>query len=142
MLILPEYELIRQIYQGDRTVLFRAIHKPTMEKVIIKTLRSDFPVSADVARLKREYEIGKMLDISGIVKPLGLPKYQNSIALVLEDFDGDTLSAYFPLFRQSLQAFLTAAIQLVKIVGNIHQRYVILKILSQATLLLIPTKRL
>lgn len=36
MLILPEYELIRQIYQGDRTVLFRAIHKPTMEKLLSK----------------------------------------------------------------------------------------------------------
>lgn len=142
MLILPEYELIRQIYQGDRTVLFRAIHKPTMEKVIIKTLRSDFPVSADVARLKREYEIGKLLDISGIVKPLGLPKYQNSIALVLEDFDGDTLSAYFPLFRQSLQAFLTAAIQLVKIVGNIHQKYVIHKDIKPSNIIINPDKQI
>ena len=106
MLILPEYELIRQIYQGERTVLYRAVHKPSMEKVIIKTLRSDFPVSADIARLKREYEIGKMLDFPGIVKPLGLPKHQNSLALIMEDFDGETLSAYFPLFRQSIQAFL------------------------------------
>jgi len=30
MLILPEYELIRQIYQGERTVLYRAVHKPCL----------------------------------------------------------------------------------------------------------------
>ncbi|MDQ0921092.1 histidine kinase [Paenibacillus sp. V4I5] len=142
MLILPEYELIRQIYQGERTVLYRAVHKPSMEKVIIKTLRSDFPISADIARLKREYEIGKMLDFPGIVKPLALPKHQNSLALIMEDFDGETLSAYFPMFRQSIQAFLIAAIQLVKIVGDIHQRYVIHKDIKPSNIIINPEKQI
>ncbi|OPH58733.1 hypothetical protein BC351_23325 [Paenibacillus ferrarius] len=142
MLILPEYELIRQIYQGDRTVLYRAVHKPTMDKVIIKTLRSDFPLSTDIARLKREFEIGKMLDIPGIVKPLGLPKHQNGVALILEDFDGDTLSSYFPLFRQSLQTFLVSAIQLVKIVGDIHQRYVIHKDIKPSNIIMNPERQI
>jgi histidine kinase len=142
MLFLPEYKLIRQIYQGDRTILFRALHKPTKEKVIIKTLRSDFPISADIARLKREYEIGKMLDIPGIVKPLALPKYQNNVALIMEDFDGETLSAYFPVFRQSLQTFLVAAIQLVKIVGDIHQRYVIHKDIKPSNIIINPDKQI
>ncbi|UKS28885.1 AAA family ATPase [Paenibacillus sp. HWE-109] len=142
MLLLPEYDLIRQIYQGDRTVLFRAIHKVTLEKVIIKTLRSDFPIPADIARLKREFEIGSMLDIPGIVKPLALPKHQNGVALILEDFDGETLSAYFPVFRQSLQTFLTSAIQLVKIVGDIHQRYVIHKDIKPSNIIINPEKQI
>ncbi|TXK75172.1 AAA family ATPase [Paenibacillus sp. N3.4] len=142
MFIIPEYELIRQIYQGDRTVLYRAAHRQTLEKVIVKTLRSDFPIPADIARLKREYEIGKLLDISGIVKPLALFKHQNGVALVLEDFDGETLSAYFPVFRQSLRAFLTAAIQLTKIVGEIHQRYVIHKDIKPSNIIINPEKQI
>ncbi|OCT15646.1 hypothetical protein A8709_16420 [Paenibacillus pectinilyticus] len=142
MLILPDYEMIRQIYQGERNVLYRAVHKQTGEKVIIKTLRSDFPVARDLTRLKREYEIGKMLDFSGVVQPLSLPKYHNSVALVMEDFDGETLSTYFPLFRQSVKDFLQAAIQLAKIVGEVHQRYVIHKDIKPSNIIMNRSKQI
>ncbi|MGG1516171.1 AAA family ATPase [Paenibacillus oryzisoli] len=142
MLILPEYELIRQLYQGERTVIYRAVHKVTQEKVIVKTFRSDYPLAADLARLKREFEIGTMLDIPGVVKPIALPKYQNNMALVLEDMEGEPLTAYLPSFRQSLTAFLAAAIQLAKIVGDIHQRYVIHKDIKPSNIIYNRDKQL
>ncbi|NQX57830.1 AAA family ATPase [Paenibacillus qinlingensis] len=126
-MIFPDFEYIRPIHQDERTVLYRAVHKQSMEKVMIKTLRSDFPISSDIARLKREYEIGKMLDIPCVLKPLSLPKFQNNFALILEDFDGEALAHLFPMFRKSIQDFLRAAIQIVKIVGDVHKRYVIHK---------------
>ncbi|MDR6551201.1 AAA family ATPase [Paenibacillus qinlingensis] len=142
MIILPEYEIIRQIYHGERHLLYRAVHKSTGEKVIIKTMSSDFPVAADIARLKREYEIGHMLDIPGIVKPLSLPKYHNSVALVMEDFEGETLSTYFSLFQQSFQAFLQAAIQLAKIVGEVHQRFIIHKDIKPSNIIMNRAKQI
>ncbi|MEW9701395.1 AAA family ATPase [Paenibacillus sp. SI8] len=142
MFTLPEYDVIRQIYQGDRTVLYRASHRETMEKVILKILRSDFPTPPEISRMKREYEIGKSLDIPGVVRPLALLKHRNSLMLVLEDFDGETLSGYFPVFRQSLPTFLTSAIQLVKIVGAIHQRYVIHKDIKPSNIIINPEKQI
>lgn len=142
MQISPDYELIKPIFQGERTILYRAIHKQSGHNVIIKTLRSDFPTSSEMARLTREYEIGKSVDIPGIVKPLSLPKYHSTIALVMEDFDGEPLSTYLPLFRQSLPVFLRAAIQLAKIVGEIHQKYVIHKDIKPSNIILNMDKQI
>jgi len=142
MFSLPDYDVIRQIYQGERNVLYRAAHRRTKEKVIIKMLRSEFPIPSDVSRLKREYEIGKLLEIPGIVRPIEILKHQNGVALVLEDFDGETLSAYFPVFRQSLQTFIVAAIQLVRVIGDIHQRYVIHKDIKPSNIIINPEKNI
>lgn len=142
MLILPEYEILRQIYQSERNILYRAFHKQTGEKVIIKTLNSDFPKAADLARLKREYEIGIGLEIPGIIKPHALLKYQNSVALVMEDFEGETLSTFFPLFQQSIQAFLQAAIHLAKLVGEVHQRYIIHKDIKPSNIIMNRQKQI
>ncbi|CAH1219731.1 Adaptive-response sensory-kinase SasA [Paenibacillus allorhizoplanae] len=142
MLILPEYEILQQIYQSERNILYRAVHKQSGEKVIIKTLNSDFPITADIARLKREYEIGALLEIPGIVKPRALPKFQNSVALVMEDFEGETLSTYFPLFQQSIEAFLQAAIQLTKIIGEVHQRYIIHKDIKPSNIIMNREKQI
>ncbi|WNR46300.1 AAA family ATPase [Paenibacillus roseipurpureus] len=134
-MVFTDYDFIKQISRNERTVFYRAVHKVTMEKVMIRALRSDFPRSSDIAKLKREHEVGSPLDIPGILKPLTLWQNPTNVALILEDFDGVPLADLLPLYTQSITAFLAGAIQLVKIIGDLHQRYVIHKDINPSNIL-------
>ncbi|HEY9836368.1 MAG TPA: hypothetical protein V6D27_05685, partial [Vampirovibrionales bacterium] len=94
MSLIPGYAQIQEIQSGLRTVIYRAYSKRTQQPVIIKILKAEFPQAQDIARFKHEYDLIQGLNIAGIVKPYRLEKYQNSLALVVEDFGGHSLKIY------------------------------------------------
>jgi len=47
---------------GGQADVFEAVHKPTGTKVALKKLHSKYPAERQVARMRREIEIGRLLD--------------------------------------------------------------------------------
>jgi len=125
--VITGYELLHEIYQGRRTVIYQARHSETEERVLIKKLQAEYPPLDEIARFKREYSIASEIDSSGIVKPLALIPAQNGYALVLEDFGGESLHGFMERRRVDINLFLEIALQLVRTVGDLHQHNIIHK---------------
>ncbi len=138
-LTLPGYQISTSISEGFNTSVYRGIRQSDEQPVIIKILKSEFPTLEQITRLKNEYKITQHLHVESIVKSYSLETYQNRLALILEDFGGNSVSQMISN-QLDLTAFLNIGIQLASAVNSLHQNRIIHKdikpsniIINQAT---------
>ncbi|MCP4687452.1 MAG: serine/threonine-protein kinase PknK, partial [Desulfobacterales bacterium] len=127
MLSTPDYTIDALLHESKGVAVYRARANRDDSPVILKTLSSEYPSTADIARLKHEYEIVKSLDTPGVVKPYGLETHRNSPLLILEDFGGESLASVIASKKLGLHEQIGIAIQLAEIIGFLHQNQVIHK---------------
>ncbi|MEG3931117.1 AAA family ATPase [Microcoleus sp. T3_B1] len=143
---LSGYQITEQLYVGTRTLVYRGIRTRDQYPVVIKLLRNEYPTFNELIQFRNQYTIAKNLDFPHIVKPLTLEVYQNSYALVMEDFGGVSLSTYLqtatnqtqPSQALPLAEFLQLAIQLTDIIQYLYQNRVIHKDIKPANILINP----
>ncbi|MEG4987000.1 AAA family ATPase [Microcoleus sp. BR0-C5] len=143
---LSGYQITEQLYAGTRTLVYRGIRTRDQYPVVIKLLRNEYPTFNELVQFRNQYTIAKNLDFPHIVKPLTLEVYQNSYALVMEDFGGVSLSTYLqtatnqtqPSPALPLAEFLQLAIQLTEIIHYLYQNRVIHKDIKPANILINP----
>ena len=138
MIVIPGYEILETLYESEITVVYRARNHQEQHNFIIKILKQPYPTLAQLARFKHEYEIVKNLDLDGIIKAYRLENYQNSLALFLEDFGGETLARYMQNRNIEIRQFLKIAIQLAEILGQLHQENIIHKDIKPQNILIHP----
>ncbi|MUH01226.1 AAA family ATPase [Scytonema sp. UIC 10036] len=132
------YNFIELLYDGTTTCVYRALRESEQTSVIIKTLKSEYPTIEQVSRLRHEYKILHNLEIEGIVKPLSLDNYQNGLALILSDFEGETLKNFLTNKNLQLNVFLHIAIQLASTLAQLHQANIIHKDIKPHNILINP----
>ncbi|OKH55528.1 serine/threonine protein kinase [Calothrix sp. HK-06] len=132
------YSFIELLYEGTTTYVYRALRESEQASVIIKTFKSEYPTIEQVSRLRHEYKILQSLEIEGIVKPLSLDNYQNGLALILSDFEGETLKNFFINKNLQLNIFLHIAIQLASTLAQLHQANIIHKDIKPHNILINP----
>ena len=93
----------------------------TINQLSSKHSRQNVLPYEEITQLRHEYKILENLSIDGIIKVYNLEKYKNSIALIEEDFKAKSLKQYVKSKNISINEFLIISIQLVKILGDIHQ---------------------
>ncbi|EAZ90845.1 serine/threonine-protein kinase [Crocosphaera chwakensis] len=137
---LEGYQLIEEIYNSPRTLIYRGISEADKKPVIIKLLHRDFPSFSELVRFRHQYTITKHLNLSGIVRPLHLHPYGNGLAMVMEDEGLIALKEFWKLENNSnfLAQFLTIAIQLANILDDLHQQRIIHKDINPANILVHP----
>ncbi len=138
MLTLPGYTHRETLYDGEKTLVYRAIRASDSLSVIIKTFKGNFPTVEETFRFKQEYRILSDLSVAGVIKAYGIERYQNRFMLILEDVDGTSLKAYANLKPLRLSEFLTIAIQSASILGEIHQHNIIHKDIKPKNILICP----
>ena len=138
MLIFPGYEIRKKIYSGAKSVVYRAIDKKEQRSVIIKLPKARYPSLKELNALRREYEILKNLDHRGIVKAYKLEKYQHSVALILEDFGGQSLWEFLRDAQLSYQDFLLITISLTDTLIYLHQVPIIHKDIKPENIIINP----
>ncbi|TVR09598.1 MAG: GAF domain-containing protein, partial [Phormidium sp. GEM2.Bin31] len=140
-ILLPGYQLSSPIYESVNSLVYQGQRERDGLPVILKILKSDRATATEIARYHQEYHITQQLDLDGVVRALALETYQNTLAIVLEDFGGLSLKQYLaqrPSHRLRLPEFLDLAIQIVEILGQIHGANVIHKDINPANLLYNP----
>ncbi|WP_026735779.1 hybrid sensor histidine kinase/response regulator [Fischerella sp. PCC 9605] len=126
-LTIAGYNLIKVLYDGTTTCVYRAFKESEQTSVIIKTLKTEYPTIEQLAQLRHEYKILQSLEIEGIVKPLALESYQNGLALILSDFGGEPLRNFITAQNFELSNFLQIAIQLSETLAQLHKNNLIHK---------------
>ena len=141
MLILG-YKVNEQLYNGSRTLVYRAVQESNQKPVVIKLLKNPYPNFNELLQFRNQYTICKNLDISGIVRPYSLEAYGNSYALVMEDFGGISLHEYIKRENITcLKDILSIGLQITDILQNLHQNRVIHKDIKPANILIHPENK-
>ncbi len=137
MLEIPNYTLIEKIYEGSKTLVYRAQSKRDSKTVILKLLKSEYPDPKQVAQLHHEFEIARHLNLINVIKTYSLEKYENRYFLVSEDIQGQSLQQLLldthPL---DLTTVLRIALQIAEGLGELHARNIIHKDIKPANIII------
>ncbi|MEG4034419.1 AAA family ATPase [Microcoleus sp. S36b_A4] len=132
------YHLVKQLYCGSRTLVFRAIRETDQLPVVIKLLNRDYPSFTELLQFRNQYTIAKNLRLPGVVEPYNLDSYRHSYALVMEDFGGISLRDYAQEASLTLAEILEIAIQITDILDGLYRNRVIHKDIKPANVLIHP----
>ena len=135
---LSGYRILESVYTGSRTFVYRGIRESDRQPVVIKGLQASFPSFNELVRFRNQYTIAKNLDLPNIIKSLALEPYENSYALVMEDFGGVSLRQYAQTHPLSLEHILAIALQLADILLGLCQHRVVHKDINPANILIHP----
>ncbi len=137
---LTGYQTLDRIYSGTRTLVYRALRTGDQQPVAIKVLRSDYPSFSELVQFRNQYTIAKNLNLPGIIETYSLEAYQNSYALVMEDFGGISLKEWREQGETlpDLSEFLQMAIDISNTLDILGRQRIIHKDIKPANILINP----
>ncbi|WP_420840310.1 trifunctional serine/threonine-protein kinase/ATP-binding protein/sensor histidine kinase [Argonema galeatum] len=136
MLTLLGYKITQEIHEGINTLIYRGIRERDEQPVIIKILKAQYPTLEHITRLKHEYKITQNLSLEGVVKVYNLEDHQNRLALILEDFGGESLTKILSSQKPNLTTFLRIAIQITQALSSLHQNQIIHKDIKPSNIII------
>ena len=139
---IPGYEINEELYNGSRTVVYGGYREVDSLPVVIKLLKNSYPSFSELVQFRNQYTIAKNLNSPLIIQTYSLEPYQNSYALVMENFGGISLKDYFicaeTLQAKSLQRFLLIAIALCNALDILYRYRIIHKDIKPSNILINP----
>jgi predicted ATPase/signal transduction histidine kinase len=137
---LTGYEIVDRIYSGTRTLVYRGFRTSDKQPVAIKVLRSEYPSFSELVQFRNQYTIAKNLNLPGIIETYSLETYQNSYALVMEDFGGISLKEWREQAETApnLRDFLQMAIDITNTLDILCRHRIIHKDIKPANILINP----
>ncbi|RKZ78248.1 MAG: hypothetical protein DRR19_26745, partial [Candidatus Parabeggiatoa sp. nov. 1] len=137
MIEISGYQITEQLHESANSFIYRARRRSDNQAVVLKILKQDYPPPEKIAWFKREYETTHNLnDIKGVVDVHGLESDQNRYFIILEDFGATSVDRLKLAGQMPLTDFLTLAISVTEILGQLHQRYLIHKDINPSNIIL------
>ncbi|MEH2460223.1 trifunctional serine/threonine-protein kinase/ATP-binding protein/sensor histidine kinase [Nostoc sp.] len=94
MVSIPGYHVSKELYNGSRTLVYRANRETDQKSVVIKLMKTAYPRFSELVQFRNQFTIAKNLNLPGIIQTYSLEPYQNGYALVMEDFGGISLNQW------------------------------------------------
>jgi predicted ATPase/signal transduction histidine kinase/tRNA A-37 threonylcarbamoyl transferase component Bud32 len=138
MMAIPGVAVLALIYESSTSLVYRGRNEQDNQPVIIKLIKEDYPTPEELNRYKREYEITANLNLEGVVKVYKLQPVRNILAMILEDFGGESLRIFMASQKFTILGFLTTAIKVAETLGEIHAKNVIHKDINPANIVFNP----
>mgnify|MGYP000937134844 FL=1 len=118
--------VIEKISDSDTSSVFRGVRVADDMPVILKVQRIQFPSAKKIYGLKYEYEVIRSLEgCPGVIKAYGLERFENSHALILEDFGGNSLTRLLYETELTFEEKLSLAMDLTRCISQIHSAGII-----------------
>jgi PAS domain S-box-containing protein len=132
MIALPGVAIHSKIYESSASLVYRGITEQDDRPLIVKLLKLDYPSPQELTRYRQEYEITRSLNLPGVVKAYSQQDYQRTIAILLEDFGGESIERWIQQRKERfcpmpLSNFFRLAIDITEILGRIHHANIIHK---------------
>jgi predicted ATPase/signal transduction histidine kinase len=125
------YEIVEQIYEGKRTLLYRGVRQSDSLPIVIKLLKNPFPSFKELAQFRNQYTIAKDIDSPYVIKMMAIEPYKNVYAIVMEDFSGISLREIlrrvgrFGNNPHTLTTFIKIAIQITEALDDLYDHRII-----------------
>lgn len=135
---MQNYEINETLYEGDDTVIYRAKSEIDKQSVILKILKAQYPSLDAIINLKHEYKITENLNLENVVKVLRLENHENRLALVFEDFGGQSLKQLLSTRKLELDSFMNIAFQMTQALVSVHSYHIIHKDIKPGNIIINP----
>ncbi|MBD2454159.1 AAA family ATPase [Nostoc sp. FACHB-87] len=137
---IPGYRISEELYNGSRTLVYRAVRESDSIPVVIKLLKNPYPSFSELLLFRNQYTIGKNLNSPLIIQTYSLEPLHNGYMLVMEDFGGISLKDYFSKNQglASLEEFLILAIALCDTLNLLYHERIIHKDIKPSNILINP----
>jgi PAS domain S-box-containing protein len=135
MSTITTYQIVSKVYESANSLVCRALPGADQHPVVLKILKKDYPNSSELTRYKQEYEITRSLNLEGAIRAYDLFSYENSLAIVLEDFGAQSLDIWLKSRPFTILEFLQIAIQITEALAGIHSANIIHKDINPSNIL-------
>ncbi|BAY92904.1 MULTISPECIES: trifunctional serine/threonine-protein kinase/ATP-binding protein/sensor histidine kinase [unclassified Tolypothrix] len=137
---IPGYRISEELYNGSRTLVYRAVRETDSVPVVIKLLKNPYPSFSELLLFRNQYTIGKNLNSPLIIQTYSLDAINNGYMLIMEDFGGISLKEYFSKNQSfiSVEEFLAIAIALCDILNLLYHERIIHKDIKPSNILINP----
>ncbi len=134
--MVARYQVLDHIGTTAGSHLYRARRLEDDTPVILKQFDSDNVSTGHLARFRGEYLLLQSLDIVGIAKPTALINEHGCLAMVLDNFAGESLESVLDRgLRMDLSTCLNIASRLAHVLADMHATQVIHQDIRPANLL-------
>ena len=120
MFELPDYVINEQIHENNRVKVYRGYSEKDRMPVILKVVEKEYAEPGHIANLYREYEITRLFDVDGVIRPERMEQTGTVIALVSRDIGAVSLKEYIRSNKVDLKMFLETAIQIAETLNRLH----------------------
>jgi PAS domain S-box-containing protein len=123
---IPGFEIQEKIFESNHTIIYKATRKGDDLSVVLKILNGEYPSPEEINRFQHEFNIIEKLDeISGVIGAHNLEKYQNTLVMVLEDFQAKSLDQHIQKHSLPFEDALNISIHISGIIDDIHKKNII-----------------
>ncbi|MEG5038830.1 MULTISPECIES: AAA family ATPase [unclassified Microcoleus] len=130
------YQMTEKLHESANSIVYRGRRIEDKQPLILKMIKETYPLPEKIALFKREYEITQNFNLPGVVNAYSLENDQHRWVMVLEDFGAKSLDQLIQARQFTLTEFLSLAIQVVNILGQLHQQHVIHKHINPSNIIL------
>lgn len=121
------YKVTEEIYNSENSKIFRATRDSDSIPVVIKMLNREYPSAKELSAFIREYEIMNKVTQEGIIKAYSLEKYNNSLAIIMEDIGAESVARVLKSFKAGINEKLSLAIQMTESLIQLHKHNIVHK---------------
>jgi diguanylate cyclase (GGDEF)-like protein len=136
MLILSGYTVSNEIYKSTNSTIFRAVRNADQVPVVVKFINKEYPTDLECSYFLREYELTRKFSSDAIIKAYDFVKYNNSYALILEDFGGESLDTSFICNEFELKEKIALFLKLTNALIEVHQKNIIHKDINPSNIVM------
>jgi len=123
------------IHESTRSRIFLVDDEKEDSLVVLKVLNDDFPHESTITQFYNQAEILDGLKINGVREVLGKTRIKNKHALKFEYFQGVPLKDIFDSPNVDMLLFLQTAVEICKVLDNIHHAGIIHRDVSPSNIL-------
>lgn len=138
MISISGYALREKMRRNHNIDTYYALRLKDRCRVLLKTPNKFHSNSENLAILQHEYHLLNMIETPTIIKAYDFLQNTYAPVLILEDVKGQLLTSYLLMHRLSIDDFFNLALQLVDIVGELHQRQIIHKEINPSNIVIDP----
>jgi len=128
------YELLDSVYESENSIISRARDPQSGRAVFVKRLPDAFPTPEKIARFRREFEMTRGLAGEGVIEAIALERSGGALAMVVEDFGGQSLAAHLKDGELSLNEALRVGEAAASALARVHAGHLMHKDVNPANL--------
>lgn len=138
MIKIAGYRFFDRVYDNTHIAIYRGTRDRDSLPVIAKALKARYPSPKELNQLEHEYNIGRSLNIPGVVKYYSLENVGYGKAIIMEDFGAISLARYIRSHQVDMQIILKIIIAAGDIIEKIHRNNTIHKDINPYNILINP----